>query len=75
MRERSGADYVIAESGLAGPVAGRSPKPIGSVAFALAGPEGGASREVRFEGSRVAIMEQIADYALTMLVEALDSGS
>ena len=73
--ERSAADYVIAESGMAGPIKGRSARPIGGVAFALAGPEGTVSEELQFEGSRVAIMEQIAEHALEMLVAALDSGA
>ena len=71
VRERAGVDYVVAESGMAG----RSPKPIGGVSFALAGPDGTVSEEVHFEGSRVAIMEQIAEHALQMLVAALDSGA
>ena len=75
VRERAGVDYVVAESGMAGPIRGRSPKPIGGVSFALASPDGTVSEEVHFEGSRVAIMEQIAEHALEMLVEALDSGA
>ena len=75
VRERAGVDYAIAESGVAGPVPGRSSRPVGGVAFALAGPEGVASEEARFEGSRVAIMEQIAEHALGMLAAALDSGA
>ena len=75
VRERAGVAYVVAESGMAGPIRGRSPKPIGGVSFALASPDGTVSEEVHFEGSRVAIMEQIAEHALEMLVEALDSGA
>ena len=75
VRERAGVEYVVAESGMAGPIRGRSPKPIGGVSFALASPDGTVSEEVHFEGSRVAIMEQIAEHALEMLVEALDSGA
>ena len=75
VRERTGADYVIAESGMAGPIQGRTSRPIGGVAFALAGPDGTFSEEVHFEGSRVAIMEQIAEHALEILVSALDSGA
>ena len=75
VRERAGVEYVVAESGMAGPIRGRSPKPIGGVSFALAGPDGTVSEEVHFEGSRVAIMEQIAEHALEMLVQALDSGA
>ncbi len=73
--DRSAADYVVAESGMAGPIKGRSSKPIGGVSFAVAGPDGTVSEEVHFEGSRVAIMEQIAEHALQMLVAALDSGA
>ena len=75
VRERAGVDYVIAESGMAGPIAGRSAKPIGGVAFALAGPDGTVSEEARFEGTRVAIMERIAEHALALLARALDSGA
>ncbi len=73
VRERSGVDYVIAESGMAGPIKGRSSKPIGGVAFALAGPDGTHSEEAHFEGSRVAIMEQIAEHALQLLVSTLSA--
>ena len=75
VRERAGVEYVVAESGMAGPIRGRSSKPIGGVSFALAGPDGTVSEEVHLEGSRVAIREQIAEHALEMLVQALDSGA
>ncbi len=71
LQERAGVDYAVAESGMAGPIRGRSPKPVGAVAFALAGPDGVSSEEAQFEGSRVAIMEQIAEHALEMVVTAL----
>ncbi|HCU99911.1 MAG: damage-inducible protein CinA [Dehalococcoidia bacterium] len=74
VRVRTGVDYVLAESGMAGPIRGRSSKPIGGVAFALAGPERTVGQEMHFEGSRVSIMEQIAEHALEMLVEDLDLG-
>ena len=71
VRERAGVAYAIAESGMAGPIAGRSAKPIGGCCFAVATPEGTRTDEVHFTGSRVAIMEQIAEHALTMLDGAL----
>lgn len=74
VRERAGVEYALAESGMAGPVRGRSPKPIGAVALALAGPDGVTTEEARFEGTRVAIMERIAERALEMLVAALEDG-
>ena len=73
LRRRSGVDYTLAESGMAGPIRGRSPKPVGAVAFALAGPDGVGSEDAQFQGSRVAIMDQIAERALEMLVEALSA--
>ncbi len=73
--ERSAADYVVAESGMAGPTKGRTSRPVGGVSFAVAGPNGTVSEEVHFEGSRVAIMEQIAEHALEMLVATLESGA
>ena len=75
VRDRAGVDYALAESGMAGPVRGRSPKPIGAVALALAGPDGVTTEEARFDGSRVAIMERIAERALGMLVAALEDGA
>ena len=74
VRERAGVEYALAESGMAGPVRGRSSKPIGAVALALAGPDGVNTEETRFEGTRVAIMERIAERALEMLVAALEDG-
>lgn len=75
LRERAGVDYALAESGMAGPVRGRSPKPVGAVAIAIAGPDGVTGEETRLEGSRAAIMEGIAERALRMLADALEDGA
>lgn len=72
LRRAMGCAWAIAESGIAGPQGSRrSPKPVGSVAFALAGPAGTRAEERLFPGSRVQVMEQIAEHALAMLAEAL----
>ena len=63
----SQADLVLAETGLAGPIRGRSPKPLGMTYFALHTPTGMLEAEARFDGDRHAIQEQIADYALDMM--------
>ncbi len=71
-RERTGAAYSIAESGMAGPQTGRrSTKPAGTSVIAVATPQGVSGKEFLFEGSRLEVMEQIANAALEMLRDAL----
>jgi nicotinamide-nucleotide amidase len=73
LRRLSHADIVLAETGIAGPIRGRSPKPIGSTCFALLTPTGTLTEETRFAGDRQAIQEQIAGYALGMIARYLTS--
>jgi PncC family amidohydrolase len=62
------AAWAIAESGIAGPQGSRrSPKPVGSVAIAVAGPNGTVSEEQVFPGSRAGIMRQITERCLLLL--------
>ena len=67
----SQADMVLAETGIAGPIRGRSPKPLGTTCFALRTPTGMLTEEVQFTGDRQAIQEQIAEHALGMIVRYL----
>jgi PncC family amidohydrolase len=73
LRRLSHADIVLAETGIAGPILGRSPKPIGTACFALLTPTDNLSEEVRFAGDRQAIQEQIAGHALGMIARYLTS--
>lgn len=73
LRRLSNADLVLAESGIAGPIRGRSPKPLGTTCFAMLTPTGCLNEESRFAGDRQAIQEQIAGYALGMLARYLTS--
>jgi len=70
----AGATYALAISGIAGPGGGSAHKPVGLVYMALAGPAGylRIAREV-FGGARLAIKEQSTTYALTMLLDLLQS--
>jgi PncC family amidohydrolase len=72
LRANSGADFALAESGIAGPQTGRrSAKPAGSVVIAVATPGGTVVEEHNFPGSRVEVMEQISARALSVLAEAI----
>ena len=71
LRRLSHADMVLAETGIAGPIRGRSPKPIGTTCFALLTPTGALTEEVKFAGDRQAIQEQITSYALGMIARYL----
>jgi PncC family amidohydrolase len=71
----SQADLVLAETGIAGPIRGRSPKPLGSTCFALLTPTGIITEEQQFEGDRRGIQEQIAEHALNMITRYLTSAS
>ena len=73
VRKVSGADLGLAETGIAGPIRGRSPKPIGTTYIALAGAEGVVCRDFQFDGDRDAIRNAIADAALQMVIEYLFS--
>jgi nicotinamide mononucleotide (NMN) deamidase PncC len=68
----TGVAWAIAESGIAGPQGSRrSPKPVGAVALAVAGPGGAVAEEHVFPGSRVAVMEQITQRCLELLAERI----
>jgi nicotinamide-nucleotide amidase len=67
MRGRSGADYAVSTTGIAGPGGGTERKPVGLVHLALAGPEGTTSRRVVLPGDRERIRERAAMVALDML--------
>ena len=75
LQRLSQADLVLAETGIAGPIRGRSPKPLGMTYFALRTPTGLLEVEKQFDGDRHAIQEQIAAHALNMLAEYLGAGA
>jgi PncC family amidohydrolase len=71
VRRISGAQVGVAESGVAGPGAGSSGLPIGTVWAAVVTPERELQRELHLPGDRVAVMEGIVERVLAMLEEAL----
>lgn len=70
-RQRSGADYAVAVSGVAGPGGGTDQKPVGTVWLALAGPgpspKNTAARQARLIGNRMSIRDRAAKCALQMV--------
>jgi len=73
----SHADWALSVTGVAGPSGGSPEKPVGTVCFAWAGPDGRIDTERRrFAGDRQAVRAQSAAHALAGLLEraALMSG-
>jgi PncC family amidohydrolase len=67
-----GADFGVAESGLAGPkTSQRSKKSVGNVFIAIKTPNGVISEDAYFDGTRLEIMQKITRCALEMLSEAI----
>ncbi len=66
-KQRSGADYAVAVSGVAGPGGGTEDKPVGTVWIALATPKGTTARLARLIGNRASIRDRAAKCALQMI--------
>ncbi|MEQ8173664.1 MAG: competence/damage-inducible protein A [Syntrophomonadaceae bacterium] len=67
LRGRSGVDYTLSITGIAGPGGGSAEKPVGLVFIGLAGPEGCTVKELRFVGPREAIRILAVKSALDLL--------
>lgn len=65
------ADYALSISGIAGPSGGSAAKPVGTVWFGLATPEGSFEQNALFTGDREAVRAQAVEYALAFLAEHL----
>jgi nicotinamide-nucleotide amidase len=71
-RQRAGADLGLAVTGIAGPDGGSAEKPVGTVWFGLAGPEGLMTQHRRFHGDRAMVKMQSAETALDLLRRYLE---
>jgi nicotinamide-nucleotide amidase len=69
-RERCGADWCLATTGVAGPEP-QDDKPVGLVYVAAAGPTGSAVRRLELEGGRRAIRTGAAIAALRLLADRI----
>jgi CDP-diacylglycerol--glycerol-3-phosphate 3-phosphatidyltransferase len=69
-RSRLGASLAVAVTGIAGPDADRTSKPVGLTYIAVASAAGTSSREFRFTGDRASNRRHAASEALKMLIAA-----
>jgi nicotinamide-nucleotide amidase len=69
-RERCGADWGLATTGVAGPDP-QDGKPVGLVYVAVAGPSGPTVRELKLSGNRAAIRTESVTCVLRLLTEHL----
>ncbi len=68
VRKRFGTTLAVAVTGIAGPDADGSAKPVGLTYIAVAGERRTSSREFKFTGDRASNRRQAADEALRMLI-------
>jgi nicotinamide-nucleotide amidase len=69
-RQKTGADFAIAVTGIAGPGGGTAEKPVGLVYMAIAGPAGIHAFEHRFAGPRAEIRAAATEAALRHVLAA-----
>ena len=69
---RSKAQVAVAVTGVAGPTGGSKAKPVGTVWFGWATPEGVVSEMRRFDGDRRQVREATVQHALQRLVALLN---
>lgn len=72
VRKALGADIGLAISGIAGPGGGTKEKPVGMVCFGLSHPDGVWTSTQYFDGDRLAVKEQSADFILHSLLAYLN---
>ncbi len=71
VRKRSGSDYGLAVTGIAGPTGGSRTKPVGLVYIGLAYGRNSTVKKFIFKGPRSSVRSQAAQKALALLKEAL----
>ena len=74
IRNRSGTDWAVSITGIAGPAGGSPEKPVGTVWIAIAGPFGTTTRLIMAAGSRDEIRAQAVAGALDLLLVGMEAG-
>lgn len=70
-KNKGGADYAVAVTGIAGPAGGTRDKPVGTVHIAVAGPEGVVQQHYLYPRDREGFKKIVAATALDMLRRCL----
>lgn len=68
-RERLGADYAVATTGIAGPSGGTPEKPVGTVWIAVAGPDGVTTKHLKFGDRRAQTIERTCNAVWSELIK------
>ena len=74
-RERLGADYAVATTGIAGPGGGTPEKPVGTVWIAVAGPDGVTAKHLKFGDRRAQTIERTCNAVWGELIRKVKSKS
>jgi nicotinamide-nucleotide amidase len=70
-RERLGADYAVATTGIAGPGGGTPEKPVGTVWIAVAGPDCTTAKHLKFGDRRAQTIERTCNAVWSELIREL----
>ena len=71
VRDRLGATYAVALTGIAGPDGGSPDKPVGTIYCGIASPFGEVATRLTLSGDRAAIRRTAAESALQLLADAI----
>jgi nicotinamide-nucleotide amidase len=73
VRKQIQCDWSAAITGIAGPTGGSSYKPVGTVCFAVSGPNFERSTTKVFQGSRAEVQQQSVDFAVQFLIDGINN--
>ncbi len=66
-----GVTYAVSVTGIAGPTGGTPDKPVGTVCFAVVGPNLAKTHRIRFAGGRTEIQQQSVETGIELLLREI----